>query len=53
MVRDQFPTNFEYKNNSLKLSKFKELFTKISINSFIVIDRVNVSESVLLAEESK
>lgn len=53
MVKDQFPTNFKYKNNSLKLREFKELFSKISISSFIVIDRVNVLESLLLVVESK
>lgn len=53
MVRDQFPTNFKYKNNSLRLSKLKEPFAKISINFFIVTDRITVSESLLLAEEIK
>lgn len=53
MVRVQFPTNFKYKNNSLRLSKFKEPFAKIFINSFAVTDRTTVSESLLLAEDIK
>lgn len=53
MVRVQFPTNFKYKNNFLRLSKFKEPFPKIFINSVVVTDRTTVSESLLLAEDIK